>query len=85
MKFYKIINGLGYVLSNEICESGKSLFGYGGVWCKDHRKAKRFKTLKEVQKEINKTNYPKGTKFLVVTNNENWKPIYRNYKKKGLL
>lgn len=80
MKFYKIINSLGYVLSNQYEESAHAVLGYGGVWCKDHRHAKRFKNLKECQKEINKMPYPDGTKFLIVSNNEDWKRIYKRRK-----
>ena len=80
MKFYKIINSLGYVLSSKYEESAHIVLGYGGIWCKDHRKAKRFKTLKQVQNEINKMPYPKYTKFLIVRNNEDWKKIYKERK-----
>lgn len=80
MKFYKIINSLGYVLSSQYEESAQRVLGYGGVWCKDHRKAKRFKTITDVKKEIYKMPYPKNTKFLIVRNNEDWKRIYKERK-----
>lgn len=82
-KFYKIINQSGYVLSNQYIESAKIVLGYGGVWTKDHRKAKRFATIKECQQEVDKMPYSRKTKFLVVSNNENWKHAYENAKKKG--
>ena len=81
-KFYKILNEWGWVLSNTYSLAGEKVLGYGGVWCKDHRKAKRFKTLKECQKEVNKMPYPNGTKFLVITNNEDWKNEYQKFKNK---
>ena len=80
MQFYKIINSSGYVLSNKEEESAKMLLGYGGVWVKDHRKAKRFKTIKDCQKEIEKMPYKKGTKFLVVSNKENYKKAFKDNK-----
>ena len=80
MKFYKIINGNGWVLSNRYEMSAKLLLGYGGVWTKDHRKAKRFKTYNECRKEIEKMPCRKGTQFLVVENNENWKKAFKKWK-----
>lgn len=80
-KFYKIINSLGYVLSNKYEISAERVLGYGGVWCKDHRKAKRFKTLADVKREINRI--PFNSKYLIVTSNEDWKKIYK--KRKGEL
>lgn len=81
MKFYKIINSGGWVLSNQYEKACEHLLGYGGVWTKDHRKAKRFKTLKECKKEIERMPYPKGTQFLVVSNCENWEKSFKNWKK----
>ena len=78
--FYKIINDSGYVLSNQYEKSAERVLGYGGVWTKDHRKAKRFKTYRECQIEINKMPCRIGTQFLVVSNNENWQRAFRNWK-----
>lgn len=80
-KFYKIINENGYVLLNQYEPSAQAVLGYGGIWGKDHRKAKRFKTIKECQKEIEKMPYHKGTKFLIVTNEENWRKAYKQHLK----
>lgn len=79
-KFYKIINDSGWVLSNHYEKSAERVLGYGGVWTKDHRKAKRFRTYKECQNEIEKMPVRKGTQFLVVENNEDWKKAYKNWK-----
>lgn len=83
MKFYKIINSFGAVLYSQYEKSAELVIGYGGVWGKDHRKAKRFRTIKECQKEVNKMPYSKSTNFLVVKNNENWRKIYKHHKLKG--
>lgn len=80
MKFYKIINNGGWVLSNQYEKSAEMVLGYGGVWTKDHRKAKRFKTYKECSIEINKMPCRKGTQFLVVSNNEDWEKQYKKWK-----
>lgn len=79
MKFYKIINDSAYVLLAKEEKSAKLVLGYGGVWGKDHRKAKRFKTIKDCQIEVEKMPYPKGTKFLIVSNKEDWKKTYRQF------
>lgn len=79
-KFYKIINKDGWVLSSQYEKSAEMVLGYGGVWTKDHRKAKRFKTMSECQNEVNKMPYCKGYKFLVVSNEEDWKKEYKKYK-----
>jgi len=78
-KFYKIINSSGYVLSNKYEKACESVLGYGGVWTKDHRKAKRFKTISECQNEVNKMPCSNGTKFLVVSNNENWQKCFKKH------
>ena len=78
--FYKIINFMGCVLYSQYEKSCEIVLGYGGVWGKDHRKAKRFKTLREVRIEIEKMPYPKGTEFLIVKDNENWKIEYKKWK-----
>lgn len=79
MKFYKIINSDGYVLSNQYEKSAEIVLDYGGVWTKDHRKAKRFKSMLECQIEINKMPSRKGTKYLVVSNREDWKKAYKQH------
>lgn len=79
VKFYKIINKDGWVLSNKYDIVAERVLGYGGTWTKDHRKAKRFKNMKECQTEVDKMPYSKGTKFLVVTNNENWRKALRDF------
>ena len=79
-RFYKIINDLSYVLSNHYEKSAELVLGYGGVWTKDHRKAKRFRTYKECRNEIEKMPCRKGTQFLVVENGENWKREYKKWK-----
>ena len=84
-KFYKLINNDGWVLSNKYEKSAENVLGYGGVWTKDHRKAKRFASITQCELEVAKMPYKKGTKFLVVSNNENWKQAYANAKKKGKL
>ena len=71
---------MGYVLSNQYLKAAEMVLGYGGVWIKDHRKAKRFKTIKECRKEIEKMPYKKGTQFLVVENGENWVKEYKKWK-----
>lgn len=81
-KFYKIINRDGYVLSNEYSYAGAMVLGYGGVWTRDHRKAKRFSSMKEAEREIQEMPYPKGTQFLVCSNNENWKKAYKEWQRK---
>ena len=78
--YYKIIDDTGWVLSNQYEKSAELVLGYGGVWTKDHRKAKRFANLKQAQIEINKMPCRKGTQFLVVRNNENWKKEYKKWK-----
>lgn len=78
-KFYKIINSGGWVLSTHYDYAAEKVLGYGGVWTKDHRKAKRFKTLKECQQEVNRMPCSKSTKFLVVSNNENWRKCYEKH------
>lgn len=80
-KFYKIINSEGWVLSNQYVIACERLLGYGGVWTKDHRKAKRFATMKDCQLEVNKMPCGKHTKFLVVSNQDNWKMAYKIHKK----
>lgn len=80
MKFYKIINSSGYVLSKDFCEAAYQILGYGGVWSKDHRKAKRFRTIKDCQNEVNKMPCRKGEQFLIVENNENWKNAFKNWR-----
>ena len=80
MKFYKIINSSGYVLSSRYEKSAELVLGYGGVWCKDHRRAKRFKTIKACENEINRMSCRVGTKFLVVSNQENWKQAYKKWR-----
>ena len=82
-KFYKIINDSGWVLSNKYEKSAEQVLGYGGVWTKDHRKAKRFKTIKECQIEVNKMPCSKTQKFLVVSNQENWRKAYKQAKERG--
>ena len=84
-KFYKIINSSGYVLSNKYEKACELVLGYGGTWTKDHRKAKRFATIKECQNEINKMPCPKGSKFLVISNEENWKHAYKKAKEREQL
>lgn len=74
MKFYKIINEAGYVLSHNIEPAAEMILGYGGVWTHDHRKAKRFRTIKECQSEVNKM--PGNRKYLVVRNDEDWRSEY---------
>lgn len=74
MKYYKLINRGGWVLSNDYCEAAEMVIGYGGIWTKDHRRAKRFKSEKEVQAEVNKM--PGDDKYLMVSNKENWKKAY---------
>ncbi len=74
MKFYKIINSSGYVLSNRREKAAEMVLGYGGVWIKDHRKAKRFKTISDCQKEVNMM--AGHSKYLVVSNKENWRKEY---------
>lgn len=78
-KFYKIINSQGWVLSNQYEKACEMVLGYGGVWSKDHRKAKRFKTIKECQNEVNKMSSRKGTKYLIVSNDEDWKKAYKQH------
>lgn len=78
-KFYKIINSSGYVLSTKYEKACERVLGYGGVWTKDHRQAKRFKTIKECQREVDRMPCGRGTKFLVVSNNENWKRAYKKF------
>ena len=82
--FYKIINFMGCVLYNKYEKSAEMVLGYGGVWGKDHRKAKRFKSEKEVRKEIEKMHYRKGTQFLMVSNKEDWKEAYKRWKKTNI-
>lgn len=77
--FYKIIKD-GWVLSNKYEKVAEMLLGYGGVWVKDHRKAKRFKSVADCRMEIDKMRYPKGTKFLIVSNKEDWKKEYNKHK-----
>ena len=84
-KYYKLINANGWVLSNHYEKAAEQVLGYGGVWTKDHRKAKRFKTIKECQNEVNKMPCSNNEKFLVVSNNENWKKCFANAKSKGKL
>ena len=84
-KFYKIINSGGYVLYAQYEKACENVLGYGGVWGKDHRKAKRFATINDCQREVNKMPYDSGARFLVVRNNENWKKSYAKAKKKGEL
>ena len=84
-KFYKIINANGYVLSNQYELACEKVLGYGGVWTKDHRKAKRFSSITKCELEVAKMPCRKGTKFLVVSNDENWKQAYANAKRKGKL
>ena len=74
MKFYKIINEAGYVLSRKYEHAAEVILGYGGVWTHNHRKAKRFRTIKECQSEVNKM--PGNRKYLVVRNDEDWKSEY---------
>lgn len=74
MKFYKIINEASYVLSHKYEPAAEVILGYGGVWTHDHRKAKRFKTIKECQSEVNKM--PGNRKYLVVRNDEDWRSEY---------
>lgn len=74
MKFYKIINKAGYVLSHNYELAAEVVLGYGGVWTHDHRRAKRFRTIKECQSEVNKM--PGHDKYLVVSNTEDWKSEY---------
>ena len=75
-KFYKIINSSGYVLSNKYEQACERVLGYGGTWTKDHRKARKFTTIKQCQQEVEKMPCSRGTKFLVVSNQENWKRAY---------
>ena len=84
-KFYKIINDNGWVLSNKYELACERVLGYGGTWTKDHRKAKRFKTIKECQREVDKMPCSKARKFLVVDNTTDWKKAFINAKKKGQL
>lgn len=84
-KFYKIINSSGWVLSNRYEKAAEMVLGYGGTWTKDHRKAKRFSSFTECELEVAKMPYKKGTKFLVVSSDENWKQCYANAKRKGTL
>lgn len=84
-KFYKIINNSGYVLYTKYESACERVLGYGGVWGKDHRKAKRFATIKDCQREIEKMPYGRGTRFLVVSNKENWKVEFKKQKEKGNL
>lgn len=84
-KYYKLINANGWVLSNHYEKAAERVLGYGGVWTKDHRKAKRFKTIKECQDEVNKMPCSNKEKFLVVSNDENWKQCFANAKSKGNL
>jgi len=79
--FYKLINESGYVLYAQYEKSAKQVLGYGGVWGKDHRKAKRFKSEREVRREIEKMPCRKGTQFLMVRNDENWKKAYRDWRR----
>ena len=74
MKFYKIINKAGYVLSHNYEPAAEAILGYGGVWTHDHRRAKKFRTIKECQSEVNKM--PGYDKYLVVRNTEDWKSEY---------
>lgn len=74
MKFYKIINDAGYVLSHNYEPAAEAVLGYGGVWTHDHRRAKRFRTIKECQSEVNKM--PGYRKYLVVRNDEDWRSEY---------
>lgn len=83
MKFYKIINSSGYVLSNQYELAAEIVLGYGGVWTKDHRKAKRFKNEVEVRKEIDKM--PGNGNYLMVSNEEDWKRIFKKAKRRGKL
>ena len=79
-KFYKLINSEGWVLSNKYEKSAEQVLGYGGVWTKDHRKAKRFSSITQCELEVAKMPYKKGTKFLVVSNQENCKKAYKKAK-----
>lgn len=82
-KFYKIMDSSGYVLYAKYEKAAEMVLGYGGVWGKDHRKAKRFATIKDCQREVNKMPCSRNEKFLVVSNTENWRKSYANAKKKG--
>lgn len=84
-KFYKIINSGGWVLSNRHELACEMVLGYGGTWTKDHRKAKRFDTIKQCQDEINKMPCRKGEKFLVVDNTTDWKKAFRKAKNESRL
>ena len=42
MKFYKIIDEDGWVLSHQYEPAAEMVIGYGGVWTHDHRRAKKF-------------------------------------------
>lgn len=72
--FYKIINRAGYVLSHKYEPAAEAVLGYGGVWTHDHRRAKRFRTIKECQSEVNRM--PGNDKYLVVSNSEDWRSEY---------
>lgn len=82
-KFYKIINNGGYVLYARYESACERVLGYGGVWGKDHRKAKRFATIKDCQREIEKMPCGRSTRFLVVSNKDNWKQAYKSAKENG--
>lgn len=75
MKFYKIISEDGWVLSHYRDPAAEMVLGYGGVWTHDHRRAKKFKTIKECQSEVNKM--PGYMKYLVVSNSEDWVSEYK--------
>ena len=75
MKFYKIISEDGWVLSHQYEPAAEMVLGYGGVWTHDHRRAKKFKTIKECQSEVNKM--PGYMKYLVVSNSEDWVSEYK--------
>ena len=75
MKFYKIIDEDGWVLSHQYEPAAEMVIGYGGVWTHDHRRAKKFKTIKECQSEVNKM--PGYMKYLVVSNSEDWVSEYK--------
>ena len=68
------------MLSNQYEKSAEQVLGYGGVWTKDHRKAKRFSSVTQCELEVAKMPYKKGTKFLVVSNQKNWKKAYKKAK-----
>ena len=79
-KFYILANSDGYVLSNKYELAAEQMLGYGGVWTKDRRKAKRFKTQREVQDEVNKM--PGHGTYMMIGSNENFKAAIKWWRKK---